>query len=111
VLEYLTTDRAVGIISNMKAELLMRTRVAVGEDAFAEFVLWRVPVPIRGSSHSYKYRLALVENGICTVRYDNETGKSDHRHIGEEEEAYRFTSVEQLIADFTAEIEKRRRPR
>lgn len=89
----------------------MRTRIAVGETAFAEFVLWRVPIPVRGSSHSYKYRLALVEDDVCTVRYDNETGKGDHRHIDDREEAYCFTTVEQLIADFLGEIEKRMRPR
>jgi hypothetical protein len=93
----------------MKAELLVRTRIAVAEDAFAEFVLWRVPLPVRGSPHGYKYRLALVEDGVCTVRYDNETGKGDHRHIDGREEAYRFTTVEQLMADFLDEVEKRMR--
>ena len=89
----------------------MRTRIAVGEDAFADFVLWRVPVPVRGSSHSYKYRLALVEGDVCTVRYDNKSGKGDHRHIGEREDMYRFTTVEQLIADFLSEVDKRMRLR
>lgn len=95
----------------MKAELLVRTRFAVAENAFAEFVLWRVPVPVLGSLHDYKYRLALVEDGVCTVRYDNEAGKGDHRHIDGREEAYRFTTVEQLMADFLEEIEKRMRPK
>lgn len=89
----------------------MRTRVAVSDTAFAEFVLWRVPIPVRGTSHSYKYRLALVEDDVCTVRYDNEAGKGDHRHIGDRGEAYYFTTIEQLIADFLGEIEKRMRPR
>ena len=30
-----------------------------------------------------KYRLALVVDGLCVLRYDNETGKGDHRHIRE----------------------------
>ncbi len=95
----------------MKAELLVRTRIAVAENAFAEFVLWRVPIPVRHSPHGYKYRLALVEDGVCTVRYDNEAGKGDHRHIEGREEAYRFTTVEQLMADFMAEVDKRVRQR
>ena len=95
----------------MKAELLVRTRIVISENTFAEFVLWKVPAPIRGSLHSYKYRLALIEDNICTVRYDNEAGKGDHRHIGAKEEAYRFVSVEQLVADFMNEIEKWTRKR
>lgn len=93
----------------MKAELLVRERLELGDDAFAEFVLWRVPEPVRGCNHSYKYRLALVENEICTLRYDNEAGKGDHRHEDGRETPYNFTTVERLIADFLADIESRRR--
>jgi Family of unknown function (DUF6516) len=32
--------------------------------------------------YRFKYRLALVADGICVLRYDNETGKNDHRHRG-----------------------------
>lgn len=58
--------------------------------------------------HRFKYRLALVENGVCVLRYDNEAGKGDHRHVDDAEEPYRFTSAETLLADFWAEIEARR---
>ncbi len=92
----------------MKAELLRRDRVELDEDSFAEFVLWRVPEPVRGCTHSYKYRLALVEDEVCTLRYDNEAGKGDHRHEDGRETPYAFSSVERLIADFLADIEARR---
>jgi hypothetical protein len=36
------------------------------------------------------------------LRYDNETGKGDHRHIGPKEEPYQFTSIEKLLEDFEA---------
>ena len=36
----------VGIISNMKAAELIRTRIAYSEEAFAELVSWRLPKPI-----------------------------------------------------------------
>jgi hypothetical protein len=42
--------------------------------------------------------------GVCRVRYDNERGKGDHRHLGDVEEAYRFTSVEQLLTDFERDV-------
>jgi hypothetical protein len=41
-----------------------------------------------------------------TVRYDNERGKGDHRHLGEDEHGYVFTSVEQLLEDFRSDVER-----
>lgn len=55
-----------------------------------------------GSAHRYKYRLALIDRRECVLRYDNETGKGDHRHIGPQEEPYQFTRVEKLFHDFEA---------
>jgi hypothetical protein len=45
----------------------------------------------------------------CLVRFDNESGKGDHIHIGSKEKKYLFIDVETLVADFLAEIEKARR--
>jgi len=42
--------------------------------------------------------------GINRVRYDNERGKGDHRHLGNCEEDYVFTTVEQLLADFESDV-------
>ena len=92
------------MISNMKATELLRTRLALSEVAFAELVLWRVPKPVPGSTHTFKYRLAYVVNGTCVIRYDNETGKGDHRHFNARERRYTFETPEQLIADFQADI-------
>jgi hypothetical protein len=88
----------------MRAVLLLDTRIVLAEDAFAELVLWQVPRPVSGSTHSYKYRLAYVVNGVGVVRYDNETGKGDHRHVGEKESVDVFTSPDRLIEDFEREI-------
>jgi hypothetical protein len=89
----------------MKAELLYRQRGPVSEHAFAELVVWRVPRQLPGSAHSFKYRLAFVVKGVCVLRYDNEPGKGDHRHIDSEETAYTFTTVDQLLADFWADVD------
>jgi hypothetical protein len=40
------------------------------------------------------------------LRYDNETGKGDHKHIGEDEKTYIFTSPEALIDDFWDDVKK-----
>lgn len=88
----------------MQAVELLRTRIAYAESAFAELVLWRLPKPIKGSPHGFKYRLAYVVRGECVLRYDNEVGKGDHRHFGGKESAYVFTTPDRLIADFQDDI-------
>ena len=94
------------MISNMKGVLLLRRRVVVATDAFAEVVVWQVPEPVPPSTHPFKYRLAYVVAGQCVLRYDNERGKGDHRHIGESEEPYEFSTPRSLVADFGADIER-----
>jgi hypothetical protein len=50
--------------------------------------------------------LAYVVEGVCVLRYDNETGKGDHRHIGKKETPYRFSTPEKLLEDFWNDVEK-----
>ena len=88
----------------MKAEALAHERHVPAEDAFAEIIVWRVPHPVKGSTHRFKYRLALIVGGECVLRYDNETGKGDHRHLGTTE-VYAFSGCEKLLADFWADVE------
>lgn len=88
----------------MKAEALVQERYILAEDAFVEIVIWRIPRALKGSSHQFKYRLALVIAGECVLRYDNEAGKGDHRHIGDVESTYSFSSYEKLLADFWADV-------
>lgn len=88
----------------MKATLLVRRRIVVAPDAFAEIVIWTLPKALAGSSHSFKYRLAYVVNGHCVLRYDNETGKGDHRHRGQKETLYNFTDPDRLMTDFLTDV-------
>ncbi len=92
------------MFSNMKAELLLRRRVVVAVDAFVEIVVWQVPQPVAPSTHGFKYSLAYVVGSRCVLRYDNERGKGDHRHLDTAEEPYTFSSPEQLMADFEADV-------
>ena len=93
----------------MKAEALAHERHVLAEDAFAEIVIWRLPQPAEGSTHRFKYRLVLIVGGECVLRYDNESGKGDHRHAGKVETAYAFSSYEKLLADFWADVQAWRR--
>ena len=88
----------------MKATRLLGSRIVYAEEMFAELVIWQLPKPVAGATHRYKYRLAYVVRGECVLRYDNEVGKGDHRHVGERQSAYTFTTPEQLVADFQRAI-------
>ncbi len=103
-LEQLTTIASVVIMSNMEAVELICSYIVYSEFAFAELVLWRLPKPLDGSLHRFKYRLAYVVRGECVLRYDNEIGKGDHRHFGGKEGVYVFTTPKQLVTDFQNDI-------
>jgi len=93
----------------MDAEPLLNERHVLDAETFVEIVVWRLPRPSRGSKHRFKYRLALVSNGLCVLRYDNEAGKGDHRHVENRERVYAFTDPETLLADFWQDVAKWRR--
>jgi hypothetical protein len=88
----------------MDAELLLKRRVILADTVFAELILWQLPRILPGSRHSFKYRLALISAGICVMRYDNEAGKGDHRHVGEDEYPYVFAGVDKLLKDFEDDV-------
>ena len=90
----------------MKAEPLLNERHQLTEDSFVELRVWNVPKPVRGSRHGLKYAFAYVVRGVCVVRYDNEAGKGDHRHIGAVETDYDFTTPAALLTDFWKDVDQ-----
>ena len=90
----------------MKAQLLRKSREAFLGGIIIETVIWELPEALPERLHRLKYRLYCGRNGECLVRYDNETGKGDHRHYGNEEERYFFISFTQLIDDFLGDVER-----
>ena len=89
----------------MKVELILKDRHIISETSFVELIVWRLPTPLPGSRHSFKYRLAFIVESICVLRYDNETGKGDHQHIGDIEMPYEFKSPKILIRDFWKDVD------
>ena len=93
----------------MVARLIYREKYIYSDGAIREMVLWQLPRKSQDRPHGFKYRLYYgLDDGTCLVRFDNESGKGDHKHIGDREENYHFINVEKLVADFLAEIEKAR---
>ena len=87
-----------------KALLLLHEKVVLSDESIIEIVVWRLPRPTPDRPHGFKYRLYYGRRGVCLVRYDNETGKGDHRHIAGTEEAYHFGGWEALIDDFLRDV-------
>jgi hypothetical protein len=94
----------------MATRLLARIKEIRDDGSIVEIVIWELADPLPPSLHRYKYRLYFGAGGISRIRYDNERGKGDHRHVGNQEFAYRFSSVEQLLRDFESDVERWEEP-
>jgi len=81
-------------------------KVVRADGTIIELVIWRLPRATPDRRHGLKYRLYYRRAGKCLVRYDNESGKGDHRHVKGREEPYRFVSVAKPRRDFEADIQK-----
>ncbi|HUX63221.1 toxin-antitoxin system TumE family protein [Sulfuricella sp.] len=90
----------------MKAKLIRDLKKIYPNGVVVEMVLWLLPKPTADRPHRLKYRFYCGNEGRCIVRYDNETGKGDHIHYGEEEYPYKFVSPEQLVTDFLGDVKK-----
>jgi len=89
-----------------RATLLFHEKVVRADGTIVELIIWRLPRATPDRRHRFKYRLCCGRGRKCLVRYDNEAGKGDHRHVKGREEPYRFISVAKLRRDFEADIRK-----
>ena len=90
----------------MKAVRLFYQRIDYDDGEIVEMVIWRVPAAVPPTTHGLKYSLFYGRPGVREVGYDNERGKGDHRHFKGRETTYEFTNVEQLTADFWADVSR-----
>lgn len=90
----------------MKATELFREKHKLPDGGIVEMIIWRLPRANSERPHGLKYRLFYGKDGQRLVGYDNEQGKADHKHILSQEYPYKFVSVQQLIADFLADVER-----
>jgi hypothetical protein len=92
---------------NTKAELLFHVKERDELGNTVEMKAWRVKVS-EHTPHGLKYSLVYVVDGRRVIGYDNERGKGDHRHYGEREEPYRFTTMAALVQEFKADMARYR---
>jgi hypothetical protein len=88
----------------MEATLVLRRREVLPNGIVLDMVIWQLPKPTKDRPHGH--RLQAHRGGRTLVRYDNETGKGDHRHVRREQARYAFVSMARLIEDFIADVEQ-----
>lgn len=90
-----------------RATLVLREKVIDDQGNILEVVIWQVPTTARSPS-GVRYRLAFVrrDEEHPSVLYDNHSPKGHHRHVAGVEQPYDFVDVEQLLADFTADVQR-----
>ena len=103
--ESLTRQPCIATMQYMNATPLARTKEVRDDGTIVEVVIWELPEPLLPSSHLFKYRLFYGTRLEERVRYDNERGKGDHRHVAGKELTYVFVSVDQLLADFECDVQ------
>ena len=94
----------IATMQYMRAALLAKAKEVRDDGSIVEVVIWELAEPLPPSTHRYRYRLYYGAAGACRVRHDNERGKGDHRHLGDSEQHYVFTSPEQLLVDFERDV-------
>ena len=95
----------------LNAELIFRDKFIYADGAIREMIIWKLPEIDAERPHGLKYSLFYGFPGSRLIGYDNELGKGDHRHYEDREEAYKFSSVEQLVLDFETDINRLRSPK
>jgi hypothetical protein len=84
-----------------KAQPVLNYRRNLPNGDIIQVAVWLLPDPLPGSSHPFKYRLHYqTADGSDIVRYDNERGKGDHRHVEGKEAPYCFETLKKLMLDF-----------
>ena len=91
-------------MQHMPATLVAKAKEVRDDGSIVEIVIWELTVAVPPCAHGFKYRLFFGSAGVCRVRYDNERGKGDHRHVAGREEHYVFTTLEQLLVDFERDV-------
>nr|WP_242697588.1 DUF6516 family protein [Bordetella petrii] len=92
------------MIDRKSSRLIINFKSVDESGAIIQMVVWQVPHSVPPSLHRIKYRLVYVVNGERVLGFDNERGKGDHRHWGNEESPYHFVSIDRLIEDFLADV-------
>ncbi len=89
----------------MRATQIFRKTEIRPDGIKLDMVIWQLPQATPERPHGLKYRLWAGRDGKSLVRYDNERGKGDHRHVGKKETPYEWRGLSALVEDFMMDVE------
>ena len=92
----------------METMLIRHDKVTDELGNTVEIKLWKVP-PTLDKPKGYKYSLVYIVKGQRVIGYDNAERKGDHRHYGNREDPYLFTTLRRLADDFLADVDEFKR--
>jgi hypothetical protein len=90
----------------MKTELVFHQKVTGEKGDTVEIKVWKLSRSTIDKPHGFLYSLAYILNCRRVIGYDNAESKGDHRHYQNQEEPYRFETIEKLLQDFYREIKR-----
>lgn len=95
-------------MSSVTGTLIVVTKTDSQSGRILQRKIWQLPLPEPGRPSGWTYSLYGGIHRRTIVRYDNEIGKGDHRHVGpqERESRYVFTSLAKLLKDFAQDVER-----
>lgn len=101
---------SIAIMAGMRRAVLLQHDEVYDEEGWRVVVkIWEVPVS-QTSPEGIDYSLSLISpEGKRVVGYDNHWPKGHHHHMLEEESCYAYSGIDNLIADFKADVSKVRR--
>jgi hypothetical protein len=95
------------MIGYMEATQYANERIKLSDGSLVSVVIWLLPERSSERPHGLKYRLNFcTANGVTLIRCDNETGKGDHKHLGEEQEPYSFKDIDTQLDDFWRDVDE-----
>jgi hypothetical protein len=90
----------------MQAKPYANQKIKLSDGSLISVVIWVLTEVSDERPHGLKYRLNFCDpSGATLIRYDNETGKGDHKHRGEIEEPYTFKDMDTLLDDFWHDVD------
>ena len=87
------------------AKKILHTRDALSERELVEVKIWEVPKS-EDFPEGLKYSFVYIKDGERILGYDNERGKSHHRHFKGKETDIEFESIWKLLEKFKKEVQE-----
>lgn len=94
-------------VKREKATLVIHQKLTSPKGLLREISIWRKPKSER-YQEGIRYRLVLVDprSGNVLLLFDNHWPKGHHFHVGDQEKAFKYTSIQDLIRIFRERSEQ-----